>query len=151
MCNRVEALVRHFEEIYREHMQGIPIINPRLSVEAVGFTNFDGDSVGVLITPWFMNLVLLPGTDEFHERDQGAEAEFAFPAGRYAFTIAHDDQIGTFLTAVLFRSVTEFADQEMARDVAETVLEMLFEAPQPAASSGRKLSRRELFAQLGAG
>ena len=150
MPDRVKELVHHFETIEREHMRGIPVVNSQLSVEAVGFAEFEGHWVGVLITPWFMNLVMLPGTDEYQGSEQGAEVEYALPAGSYSFTVTHDDQLGTFMTAVLFRTVTDFPDQETTRDVAETVLKMLFREPQSAETASRKFSRRELFAQLGA-
>jgi hypothetical protein len=43
-----------------------PILNNRLEVETVGFVNWGEENgefaseVGILITPWFMNIVLLP-------------------------------------------------------------------------------------------
>ena len=51
------------DAIYRERMQGLPIVNPELSVEAVGFEPFEAHELGVLISPWFMNLVLLPADE----------------------------------------------------------------------------------------
>ena len=132
-------------------MRGLPIVNANLDVEAVGFSEVDGHQLGVLITPWFMNLVVLPASEDYCGKEQGEDVEWTLPAGDYTLTTCHDEVLGGYLTAVLFRTVADFPDQGTARDVAATVLEMLFEAPQPAASTGRKLSRRELFAQLGAG
>ena len=46
-------------------MKGMPIYNPTLAVEAVGFREHEGRQVGVMVTPWFMNLTVLPSeTDQ---------------------------------------------------------------------------------------
>ena len=55
----MEALVASFERIGRESMRGLPFYNEALSVEAVGFERFGDAWLGVLITPWFMNLMLV--------------------------------------------------------------------------------------------
>ena len=41
-------------------MKGMPIYNPTLAVEAVGFREHEGRQAGVMVTPWFMNLTVLP-------------------------------------------------------------------------------------------
>ena len=56
-ASRLEAA---FGAVYEQRMQGLPFINAALAVEAVDFRPWNGHWLGVLITPWFMNLVLLP-------------------------------------------------------------------------------------------
>jgi [NiFe] hydrogenase assembly HybE family chaperone len=152
MSDNVAALVRHFERIDREHMQGMPIVNPRLCVEAVEFRAHAGHELGVLITPWFMNLVLLPGSDDWSDREQGSDAEISLPAGPYDFMISRDAELGTYLTAVLFRSVVDFPDQATARAVASEVLGQLFadadELQAKAGGNAETMSRRTLFTKL---
>ena len=58
----VSQLAAAFRNVAKERMAGVPLVNETLSVEAVGFTEWDGRLLGVLVAPWFMNLVLLPGT-----------------------------------------------------------------------------------------
>jgi len=152
MNDTVAKLVRHFEKIDREHMQGMPIVNPRLYVEAVGFRRHAGHELGVLITPWFMNLVLLPGSDLWSDREQGSDAEISLPAGPYDFMISRDDVLGTYLTAVLFRTVIDFPDQTTARNVASTILGQLFDDADAnhagIVSNAETMSRRTLFTML---
>lgn len=149
MDDRVRALVDHYSAA-AERMAGLPIVNPELEVEAVGFTTIDGHEVGVLITPWFMNLVVLPGTGEWDDAGQGAVVDRELPAGRYELTVCHDAELGTYLTAVLFRTVMDFPDQAMARDVALEIAATLERPPERDADGGRKLSRRALITELGA-
>jgi len=140
----VAAMVRQFELIYREHMRGLPIVNTQLSVEAVGFQTFEAHQLGVLITPWFMNLILLPGSDAWSGNSQGDMSSIEFPSGSMEFTVCHDDVLGTYLSAVLFRSVADLPDQPTALEVAEQVMKNLFLAKR----RERKLSRRELLMGL---
>jgi Protein of unknown function (DUF3457). len=62
------ALETTFNEILDKRMRDLPVVNASLSVQAVGFNRFGEDWLGVLITPWFMNLMLLPGPNS-HWRD----------------------------------------------------------------------------------
>ena len=146
------SLVEHFRRIHAERMSGLPILNPRLDVRAVGFREFDGHAVGVLITPWFMNLVLLPGDTAWSELAQGGVATVAFPDSEVEFNVSHDDELGTHLSAALFSSVADFPDLDTAVAIAEEVLHQLFQPPEESTEAeAPSISRRELFARLGAG
>lgn len=141
MSERVAELVRHFQAIYIKHMQDLPIVNPRVEVAAVAFREFEDHELGVLITPWFMNLVLLPAGDAWQASAQGDTTTIDFPSGPMEFTTSRDDALGTYLTAVLFRSVSDLPDSSTARLVAEKVMENLFVETR----KQRSLSRRELL------
>ena len=149
-----DDLVRYFDAVYRDRMQGLPIVNPALSVEAVGFEPFEAHQLGVLISPWFMNLVLLPGDDALDVFKQGASVKIELPAGPYEFTVSHDEAVGTFLSAILFRTVSDFPDQQTARDVATEIATLVRDPDAPADQkkpAAKGISRREFFASLGAG
>jgi len=143
-------LVEHFTRIYRERMRCLPIVNERLAVEAVGFRQSGMHEVGVLMTPWFMNLVLLPGTSEWDSALPGSEVEYEFPGEPGQFIVNRDDTLGIYLSTILFRTMSDFPDQDLARAVAGEILERLFTAPDQPAHK-RTLSRRALFSSAGAG
>jgi [NiFe] hydrogenase assembly HybE family chaperone len=128
-------------------MRDLPIVNSLLEVEAVGFRVFDVHQIGVLITPWFMNLVLLLGSDIGSRLKQGSKSTLRLPSGPVEFITSQDETLGPYLTAVLFRSVADFADQDTTRAVALEVMQELFNA----ARDKRVVSRRELFTRVGAG
>jgi [NiFe] hydrogenase assembly HybE family chaperone len=153
-AERSATLVRHFERIERRHMQGLPILNPRLAVEAVGMRDFNEHRVLVLITPWFMNMVLLPESDAWAESDQGSACDIEFPGEPLEFNVCHDTELGTYLTAALFRTMSDFPDQDTARAVAMEVVTKLFTAPAAAdqragARKRNTLSRRSLLSGFG--
>lgn len=153
LMHRVGALEALFAHIARTRMQGIPILHPDLRVQAVGFepaAMVDGSparaAVGVLVTPWFMNLVWLP-------LDAAAPDALAVGATRerrvgrecFPFIGAHEDGFGPFEACSLFSPMGEFADHDAAVATALAVLEELRRpepprpAPAPPTSSRRAL------------
>ena len=110
-------------------MQGLGFVNPALEVEAVGFAPWQGHWFGVMVTPWFMNLVLLP-----HDRSQwqplpvGGKRKLHFPAGVYEFIGADDPLVGEHQTCSLFSPMLEFEDHAAARLVAQLAREALLDA-----------------------
>jgi len=143
---KVAELVARYQAIYQERMRDLPIVNPRLAVEAVGFEQWEDQDLGVLITPWFMNLVLLPDSGRLSDLPQGDRVECRFPSGPCELTVYHDEDLGSYLAAVLFRTVADFPDQDVARAVAEEALAQLL--AEPAEKEGEKVSRRGLFTGL---
>ena len=145
----IEELERYYEAVLSERMQDMPFVNPALEVEAIGFRDFDEHRLGVLLTPWFMNLVLVPGTDDWNDAIPGSTCKWTLPEGTYEFNICRDEDLGVYMTAVLFRSVVDFPDQDSARSIAREIMQRLFEKSRDPSSEARKLSRRELFSSLG--
>jgi len=108
-------------------MRDVPILNLALEVEAVGFRIFEGGVVGVLITPWFMNLIFLPD-NSLPKVDlvTGITKSIDFPCGEIDFLTAADVTIGSYLSCSLFSPVFEFQNMDLAREVAEKILNELF-------------------------
>ena len=110
-------------------MAGLAFVNPALEVEAVGFAPWDGHWLGVLVTPWCMNLILAPRDPAHWPRvAQGACRRYRFPAGDFDFIGAHDIAAGEYQMCSLFSPAQEFADQPTARLVAQLARAALFDA-----------------------
>ncbi len=128
-------------------MAGLSFVNPALAVEAVGFAPWNGHWLGVLLTPWSMNLVLAPRDRAlWPDVAQGAKLRLRFPAGDYDFVGARDDEAGETLVCSLFSPVLEFEDQATARLVAELALEALFDPAHAEAANGAPADARPLAA-----
>ena len=121
-------------------------MNSKHAVEAVDFCDYDDGRLGVLITPWFMNLVFLREDDSAADHPQGSTVNINFPSGPIEFTTCQDETLGSFMTAVLFRTVLDIPEQGMARAIASQVMVDLFVS----AHSERSMSRRALFTGRGA-
>lgn len=114
-----------FDRIARTRMAGLPFLNPRLHVEAVGFREWEGQWLGVLVTPWSINLVLLPASGPWPRLSTGAERFVDLPAGRFRFIAGFDAALGEYHACSLFSPALEFADQEAARATALAALRAL--------------------------
>jgi [NiFe] hydrogenase assembly HybE family chaperone len=129
----MRSMLATLEAIYRDtvqaRMQELPVYNPALRVEAWGFKLRDGHCSGVLITPWCMNLLLLPvDGDGWTGLAPGAHVEVAFPAGTHRLTLSLPAGTASHLSLTLFTTVLNFADQDTARQVADEVLKRLYQA-----------------------
>jgi [NiFe] hydrogenase assembly HybE family chaperone len=114
-------------------MHGVPILNPALRVQAVGFNPWAGHWLGVLITPWFMNLMLMPRLrPQWQPVPERESRHWVFPAGVFEFIGAVDPEVGDYQACSLFSPMFEFANQAGAHDTAVAALNTLFE-PQPSA------------------
>ncbi|MDR2244526.1 MAG: [NiFe]-hydrogenase assembly chaperone HybE [Burkholderiales bacterium] len=128
-----------FEQIGHTRMQGLPFLNPVLRVEAVGFQPWQEFWLGVIVTPWMMNLMLLPREPEHWPTiERGERLHYRFPAGDYDFIMAHDETLGEYMMCSLFSPMQQFGDHETARQTAAFVLKALFEDEVPEASGEEK-------------
>lgn len=129
IADKVHALVADFKEIYNSKMRDVPIINKGLHVEAVGFKPYNGQYLGVLISPWFMNLVLLPADDlDWSELKSGAKEDIGFPSGVYEFIHNVREMVGGYKACSLFSPMGDFSSQMQAKEVARELLVALFDA-----------------------
>ncbi|MDI4666004.1 [NiFe]-hydrogenase assembly chaperone HybE [Xanthobacter autotrophicus] len=126
MPGRFEAV---FREIHSAKMKGVPFVNESLGVKAVGFRAHEGRVLGVLVTPWFMNLVLLPAaTDDWSGLKTGDKELIAFPSGTYEFLAADRPETGPYKACSLFSPMFDFSSMLQAVETAAAVLPALFDA-----------------------
>jgi [NiFe] hydrogenase assembly HybE family chaperone len=123
-----EGLERLYRRIGQERMQGLPLLNPALRVKAIGFRQWQGRCLGVLVTPWFMNLMLLPSEgDEWRHLQIGEKQLHQLPSGPYEFIVGEEADIGRYQMCSLFSPMFEFADQETAEAAARAAMEALMD------------------------
>jgi [NiFe] hydrogenase assembly HybE family chaperone len=126
LADRVAALHRAFEHIAATRMAGLPLVHPRLAVATVGFQGHDDEAaLGVLVTPWCMNLVRLPLHEGVGTLAVGETGSREVGTRCFDFIGAHEPGVGAFESASLFSPMAEFADQAAARATAEAVLKEL--------------------------
>jgi [NiFe] hydrogenase assembly HybE family chaperone len=143
---RVAELEALFTRIAATRMAGIPILHPRLRVQAVGFEPEGDGAAGVLVTPWFMNLVWLPPLPppDAAALAIGATRERRIGRECFPFIGAHEDGFGAFEACSLFSPMGEFSDHEAAIATAGAVLDEL-RRPEPSAPVPSASRRSLLF------
>lgn len=116
-------------------MEGLNFVNPAIEVEAVGFAPWDAHWLGVMVTPWFINLMLLPrDAAAWTSVPQGKTLRYRFPAGDYEFISSHDETVGEYQMCSLISPVLDFGDHATAREVATLARAALLDpanAPEP--------------------
>jgi [NiFe] hydrogenase assembly HybE family chaperone len=128
LSKRTSALVTDFTEVWHGKMRDVPIVNKALHVQAVGFVMHQGRPLGVLISPWFMNLIQLPAEGEdWSQLVPGAKETIGFPSGDYEFIHNSREQTGGYKACSLFSPMGDFSTQLQATEVAEAVMQALFQ------------------------
>lgn len=144
----LDALLGHYRAV-ATRMAQLPVYHAALDVRAVGFREYRGRRAGVIVTPWFMNLVALPGPSEAGAWRAGDTARLDFPSGRYDFVVSEAGAAGLVASCSLFTLMHDFDGLESAVTAAQAAADALFEpepAPPPAAPKAPPtFSRRKLF------
>ena len=105
-----------------ERTEPLPV-NPRLNCTSVGFTRCKGDWLGVVITPWFMDLVLLPGGGIlWGDIPPGQRRYIELAQGAVAFTAAEEPCLGAYQHAPLVSTVASLPDMAAAITLANQVM-----------------------------
>ena len=137
----MRAVALRLEELYRAIAEGpmaaLPICNARLGVAALGFREIGGEAVGIVVTPWFVNLVAAPLGAEAAPAPVGSTRRLALPAGALDLIVGELPGFGRLDAASLFSPCHQFADMDAALGAAEGALEVLFAPP-----ASRGLDRR---------
>ena len=119
-----------FERIHCEQMAGLPLLNHALSVATLGFQEFEGRILGMLITPWMMSLVLFPGAqDDWQEQALGSKHFITFPSGNYRFLSNVIDELGVCQMHSLHSPMHPFGNQAAAIAAATAFMDKLLVIP----------------------
>jgi [NiFe] hydrogenase assembly HybE family chaperone len=136
-----QRLQEAFERIHQQRMLGLPILHPGLRVAVVGgrrlLSDSQADWLGILLTPWCMNLVLIPGPESTRQLGSvGSTRCVDLPAGRFELITSEEASVGRFAACSLFSPMHDFADQASALAMAEAIMTELFEPQGPVRAGG---------------
>lgn len=129
--SRIAELVAQFRQVGATQMRDLPIYNPCLDVEAVGFQSLGECWVGVLITPWFMSAILLPSNKTtLGSGTLGRTSLEVLPSATLAFMSGEIETVGGYKSLSLHSPMSAFTSQEDARREARVRLTALL-TPSP--------------------
>lgn len=119
-----------FERIHREQMAGLPLLNRALQVAALGFREFEGRTLGMLITPWMMSLLRFPSPqDDWQSQVLGTKHLIAFPSGTYRFMVNVVEELGVCQMYSLHSPMNRFDNQAAAVAEAQSFMDSLLVTP----------------------
>lgn len=128
--NPAPTLATVFDDILRTRMADLPIVNPALQVEPLAFRrDADGHWTGALVTPWAINLLRLPGGEDWPETLPGGTHDWQFASGNYEFIVASEARLGVYHLCSLFSPAFDFPTHEQAGLTALAAMLALDKAP----------------------
>ena len=146
-------LEAHYRRVYEERMRDMPFVNPALQVRGLEFERQQGDWLGILLTPWFLNLFLLPGGGSlWRDIPAGERCALDLPCGTMHFIADDDPDIGPYQYCPLVAPVDQLPDMATALQVAEAAWETVLLPPAPVVEEPApepQASRRAFLRRLG--
>ncbi|AFJ46924.1 hydrogenase 2-specific chaperone [Shimwellia blattae DSM 4481 = NBRC 105725] len=134
---------------YQEHaaprMADLPFYRADMPIQCCDFQRFEGQWVGTLLTPWMLELVVMPGPGQvWDERPTGEALGLAFPAGDIRFRVSSPQPDLPLLSCSLLSPLPATLSPEQAQTIARDALRLLLALPvtEPAALD---TSRRALL------
>jgi len=153
-----DFLAAHYEHIWQTRMRDLPFVNAELAVEVIGFTRQQGDWLGVVVTPWFINLFLVAGGgDLWGDIPAGERRYINLPCGALQFIADNDPDIGPYQYCPLIAPVSSVPDMATARQAALDAMAAVMtplppppdvEPVQPTTPVQRDVSRRGFLRAL---
>jgi [NiFe] hydrogenase assembly HybE family chaperone len=158
LVQRTRELTALFRDIARTRMADLPVMHSGLHVEAVGFEPYEGSAMGILITPWFMNLVRFPLLREDLTSGVGCKQLHSLGEQSFEFIGAHEPGFGSYEACSLFSPMFDFENHDAAKATAIAALIALRPAQPPTvaapalpeAAAERPARRAFLFGRVGA-
>lgn len=135
---KIEQLLEQFRLIDRERMRGLPFYNNMLSIEAIDFQPCPQGQLGVLITPWFINVILLHDAQPDGTPLTGSSVKHDLPSGDQAFMVGEDEVLGRYDFISLASPTLTFKTQQQAREFARSRVQQLMTS-QPVPSEAKPL------------
>ncbi len=130
--NPAEAVEEAFFRIQQQQMADVPILNSALSVEAIDFQRWQGHWLGIVVTPWCMSVLLLPGSSENWVSTGENKRRFVkFPAGNFAFLGSEEIELGEYQSCPLFSPMNKFSTQAEASMTARASMIALLTSAEP--------------------
>lgn len=128
------TLERHFRRVHETRMAGLPFLNDALDVAVAACARVEGDWLAALVTPWTIQLVLLPGGGTlWRDTAAGVRHTLSLPVGDLVFIGEAGehatDLVPAFLYCPLITPPEGIADTDaacaIAREALATVLKPL--------------------------
>jgi [NiFe] hydrogenase assembly HybE family chaperone len=147
-CARLaERLEAHFRDVHARAMKDVPICNEDLAVASTGFRPYGDWALGIVLTPWFMNIIAAPLAGAASIATLPGETQsLVLPSGVVEFLAADLDGFDRLLMCSLFSPMQDFEDQEAALATAKAAFELLLTPPAPPPEApAANMDRRAFF------
>ena len=138
-------LVAQYERIAREQMAELPFYHATMPI-AAECVLFEGQWLGVVLTPWMLSVVVLPGPEQLWPQRKSAERiALALPCGSMTFMVGELPETGQLLACSLMSPLDSHLGAEQGLALVGSTLKMLLSLPVQQGEGAVNLGRRRLF------
>ncbi len=124
------ALEAQFNRVAADQMAALPFYQAHMPVKACSFQLFEGQWVGAMLTPWMLELVVLPAPDQQWPRRQvGSRLALTFPAGDMAFRVGELTPELHYVACSLMSPLDPHLSPEQAIMLAENSVSLALSLP----------------------
>lgn len=126
-------LLGYFRSVLETRMNGLPFLNPAIDVAVVDCQRVAGDWLAGIVTPWSLQLVLLPGGGTlWRDTPVGGRQVVALPAGEMVFIGDEGEaSLPAFQYCPLITPVQHIAGNEVATAIMRDAYAAVLTVPQP--------------------
>ncbi|CNI73824.1 hydrogenase-2 assembly chaperone [Yersinia mollaretii] len=144
--NPAALLEQVFGQIADDEMRGLPFYRDPIPLRACGFQLFEQQWIGVLLTPWMLSLVVLPGPQQsWPRRAVGERLMLELPCGTVGFTVSEVAGCGQYLSRSLMSPLDTALSAERALQLAVQSARMALSLPVVDVDGPANPRRRALF------
>lgn len=144
----VAWLEAEFSRIAQERMRLLPFYRDGIPVRACGFTLFEQQWFGCLLTPWMLSLLVLPGPgQQWPRRDLATRLALDLPCGSVKFVVSESDDGRQYLSCSLMSPLDPALDAGQALQLAQQSARMALSLPVRDTDAPENLGRRALFSR----
>lgn len=128
--NPAQRVEQAFRQVAERSMVGLPFYRAHLPVKACGFQLFEGQWFGVILTPWMLQLMLLPGPGQRWAHRAGEERiALALPQGEMLFRAGEIAPDLHYLACSLMSPMDPHLSAEQALMLAENSAKLALSLP----------------------
>lgn len=138
-----------FIHVAEREMRDLPFYRAAIPVKACGFTLFEQQWIGCMLTPWTLSLLVLPGPGQtWQRRAPGERLALQLPCGNVTFLqseIGAPGESRQYLSCSLMSPIDVAMTATQALALAEQSARMALSLPVVDADAPRDPARRALF------
>ncbi|MEY0831489.1 hydrogenase-2 assembly chaperone [Providencia alcalifaciens] len=137
-----------FQRVVEQSMHDLSFLHPTMPVYASDFVLFEHQWVGVVITPWILSAVILPGPEQYWQRRSvGDKLGLILPYGEMTYTVGELEGLTQYLACSLMSPLDKGLSIEQGIHLVDDCRRILLSLPVSDPNIPQSPARRALFAR----
>lgn len=137
-----------FEHVSEQSMHDLSFLHPSMSVYTSDFVLFENQWVGVVITPWMLSAMILPGPDQvWPQRLVGEKLGLVLPYGEMTYTVGKLEGIPQYMACSLMSPLDKGLSAGQGEQLVNDCRRILLSLPVIDPNVPKAPERRALFSR----